>query len=132
MLIITKILGVAHWSYQFILFLCVEFIFKKILFHLLLCLHFVTATPPVVHEFRILEPEPIENIYGKDKLRLECTVSGNPLPVVEWSFDGEKFEEGKPFRSADEFAPIYHEISGMGKLAVKVFFWKIFCHKERV
>ena len=97
---------------------------------MLLYLHFVTGTPPIVHEFRILEPEPIENIYGKDKLRLECTVSGNPLPVVEWSFDGEKFEAGKPFRSTDEFAPIYHEISGMGKLAVKVFSEKYFVIKS--
>ena len=94
-----------------------------ILFHLLLSLHFVTATPPIVHEFRILEPEPIENIYGQNKLRLECTVSGNP-------FDGEKFEAGKPFRSTDESAPIYHEISGMGKLAVKVFSEKYFVIKS--
>lgn len=101
-----------------------------ILFHLLLSLHFVTATPPIVHEFRILEPEPIENIYGQNKLRLECTVSGNPLPVLEWSFDSEKFEAGKPFRSTDESAPIFHEISGMGKLAVKVFSEKYFVIKS--
>ena len=67
----------------------------------------------------------MENVYGRNILRLECIVSGNPLPVLEWSFDGEKFEAGKPFRSTDKTARINHEISGMDKLAVKIFLKKI-------
>ena len=81
-------------------------------------LHFFADTPPIVHDLRILEPEPIENVYGKNELRLECTVSGNPLPTLEWSFDGEKFEPEKAFRSTEENAPVNHEISGTDKLAI--------------
>ena len=81
-------------------------------------LHFFAATPPIVHDLRILEPEPIQNVFGKNQLRLECTVSGNPLPTLEWSFDGELFKAGKPFRSTDENAPVNHEISGKDKLVI--------------
>lgn len=88
------------------------------MFHKFLSLHSFVDTPPIVHDLRILEPEPIENIYGKNELRLECSVSGNPLPTLEWSFNGEKFQPGKAFRSTEENAPIYHEISGMVKLAI--------------
>ena len=97
---------------------CVKSFFKKLAFHKFLSLHFFAPTPPIVHDLRILEPEPIQNIFGRNMLRLECTVSGNPLPTLEWSFDGEKFQPGKPFRSTDENAPVNHEISGKDKLAI--------------
>ena len=52
--------------------------------------------PPTVHQVLMLDPIPIANMAGRDKLMLECSASGNPAPVIEWSFNGKKFVDGEP------------------------------------
>ena len=61
-------------------------------------LHYVTISnysnvldiPPTVHQVLMLDPIPIENMAGRDKLMLECSASGNPAPQIDWSFEGKK------------------------------------------
>ena len=50
----------------------------------------------------MLDPIPIENMAGRDKLMLECSASGNPAPVIEWSFNGKKFVDGEPTGEGEE------------------------------
>ena len=47
----------------------------------------------------------------RDTLELECVASGNPVPTIEWSFNGVKFVNGKSFDDSEN-SEIRHTMKG--------------------
>ena len=39
----------------------------------------------------MLDPIPIQDAVGRDQLQLVCSASGNPVPTLDWSFNGVRF-----------------------------------------
>ena len=74
--------------------------------------------PPRIHNMDILEPVPIQDAIGRDTLQLACSASGNPVPIIEWSFNGVKFTDtSKDGGGAGEDAePVRHSVSSTSLL----------------
>jgi len=53
-----------------------------------------SAVPPRVHQVLIIKM-PVLGVANYDVLELDCSASGNPIPTIEWSHDGVRYEKGE-------------------------------------
>ena len=79
-----------------------------------------SEVPPRVHDMRVLDPVPIQNIVGRENLYLECSGSGNPSPKIEWSLNGVRFIPNKLMDGTDptETNKVRHEL-GSNSLIIR-------------
>ena len=50
---------------------------------------------------------------GQDVLELECIASGNPVPTIQWSFEGKIFVAGKNLDGTDGGENVQHTLKGI-------------------